>query len=40
MSGVELMQELSAKVSLLDSALQQLGNRGRAYAKAEQDYRY
>ena len=37
MSGVELMQELSAKVSLLDSALQQLGNRGRAYAKAEQD---
>ena len=39
MSGVELMQELSAKVSLLDSAVQQLGNRGRAYAKAEQDYR-
>jgi hypothetical protein len=33
------MQELSNKVSLLDSALQQLGNRGRLYADAEQKYR-
>ena len=39
MSGQDLMQELSGRVKLLDSALQQLGNRGRVFAKAEQDYR-
>ncbi len=33
------MQELSNKVSLLDSALQQLGNRGRFHADTEQKYR-
>ena len=39
MSGQDLYIELSAKVNMLDKALQQLGVRGRAYAKAEQDYR-
>lgn len=37
--GQTLMMELQGKVSLLDKALQQLGNRGRAAAQAEQDYR-
>ena len=36
---MELMNELSNKVALLDAALQQLGNRGRLYADAEQRYR-
>ena len=39
MSGQDLMNELWGKVSLLDSALKQLGVRGREYAQAEQDYR-
>lgn len=39
MSGQDLMQELQDKIHLLDSALQQLGNRGRTAAQAEQDYR-
>ena len=39
MSGQDLMRDLSGKVSLLDSALRQLGVRGREYAQAEQDYR-
>lgn len=39
MSGQDLMMELSEKVRLLDTALKQLGNRGRGYAKSEQDYR-
>ena len=39
MSGQDLVNELSGKVSLLDSALKQLGVRGREYAQAEQDYR-
>lgn len=38
-SGQELYIELQGRVSMLDSALQQLGNRGRAAAQAEQDYR-
>ena len=33
------MQELQEKVQLIDSALQQLGKRGRSYAQAEMDYR-
>ena len=37
MSGQDLMSELSAKVSLVDSALRQLGARGRERAKAEHD---
>lgn len=39
MSGQDLMQELSAKVELLDKALGALGSRGRAHAEAEQKYR-
>lgn len=39
MSGQDLMQELSTKVAMLDAALNQLRNRGRAYAQAEHDYR-
>ena len=39
MSGQDLIVELQSKVALLDKALQQLGNRGRTYAQAEQDYR-
>lgn len=39
MSGQELMAELSSKHSLLDSALQLFGKRGRANAEAEQKYR-
>lgn len=39
MSGAELLDELKAHCSLLDQALRQLGARGRAYAKAERDYR-
>ena len=39
MSGQDLMQELAAKVSLMDAALVQLGKRGRTYAEAEQNYR-
>lgn len=39
MSGQDLLQELSTKVAMLDAALNQLRNRGRAYAQAEHDYR-
>ena len=39
MSGQDLMQELQEKVQLIDSALTQLGKRGRSYAQAEMDYR-
>lgn len=39
MSGQDLYMELQGKVSMLDKALQQLGARGRTYAKSEQDYR-
>lgn len=38
-SGQDLVIELQGKVTMLDKALQQLGNRGRAYAQAEMDYR-
>ena len=38
-SGQDLMVELQTKVRLLDAALQQLGNRGRADAQAEHHYR-
>ena len=37
--GQDLMLELQGKIHLLDSALQQFGNRGRAAAQAEHDYR-
>ena len=39
MSGQDLLIEIQDKTSLLDSALKQLGARGRSYAKAERDYR-
>lgn len=39
MSGQELFLELSEKVALMDTALKQLGKRGKEYAKAEHDYR-
>lgn len=39
MSGQDLVLEMQGKVQMLDKALQQLGNRGRAYAQAEMDYR-
>ena len=32
-SGQDLILELSDKVALIDKALTQFGNRGRAYAK-------
>lgn len=39
MSGQDLMNELAAKVGLLDTALRKLGERGRSHAQAERDYR-
>ncbi len=38
-SGQDLIIELQGRVSMLDTALKQLGNRGRAAADAEQKYR-
>lgn len=35
----DLIQEVGAKSALLDTAIRQLGIRGRAYAQAEHDYR-
>ena len=35
----DLIQEVGAKSALLDTAIRQLGIRGRAYAQAERDYR-
>jgi hypothetical protein len=37
--AADLIQEIGAKSSLLDSAIKQLGIRGKAYAQAEHDYR-
>jgi len=34
----DLVSEISAKNDLLDTAITQLGVRGKAYAKAERDY--
>lgn len=39
MSGQDIYKELSEKVALLDAAVRAFGNRGRAYAKAEHDYK-
>ena len=39
MTGVDLYTELQDKVRLLDTAVREYGNRGRAYAKAEHDYK-
>lgn len=35
----DLISEIGAKSSLLDTAIKQLGIRGKAYAQAERDYR-
>lgn len=37
--AADLIQEIGAKSALLDTAIKQLGIRGRAYAQAEHDYR-
>lgn len=39
MSGQDLFLAMQEKTALLDSALNQLGKRGRAYAEAERAYR-
>lgn len=39
MSGQDLMEEMAAKVGLLDTALRKLGERGRMHAQTERDYR-
>ena len=39
MSGQDLYQELQGRVAMLDKALGVLGNRGRAAAQADHDYR-
>lgn len=39
MNGQDLMLEIMSKNKLLDSALSQLGKRGREYAQSEHDYR-
>lgn len=35
----DLVNGISAKIALLDAAINQLGKRGRAYAEAEMNYR-
>lgn len=35
----DLISEIGQKSKLLDTAIKELGKRGRAYAQAEQDYR-
>lgn len=39
MSGQDLYLELCEKVKLLDTAVRELGSRGRSYADAEREYR-
>lgn len=39
MAEYDLISEIGAKSALLDTAVKQLGVRGRAYAQAEKDYR-
>ena len=39
MSDYDLLNELSAKVNLLDTAVKELGKRGQRYAQAEHDYK-
>lgn len=38
MSGQELFLELSEKVALMNTALKQLGKRGKEYARAKHEY--
>lgn len=39
MAGYDLINEIGQKSKMLDAAIRELGTRGRAYAKAEHDYR-
>lgn len=39
MAGYDLIGEIGQKTRLLDTAIKELGVRGRAYAQAERDYR-
>lgn len=39
MAGYDLINEIGQKSRLLDTAIKELGIRGRAYAQAERDYR-
>jgi len=36
---IDLVNEMSSKVSLLDTAIRELGKRGQAYAEAEKQYK-
>ena len=39
MNEIDLINELSAKVKLLDTAVRELGKRGQKYAQTERDYK-
>jgi hypothetical protein len=39
LNEIDLINELSAKVNLLDTAVRELGKRGQKYAQAEHDYK-
>ena len=39
MNGLDLWNELTAKTALLDTALNELGKRGKNYADAEKSYK-
>ena len=39
MAGYDLINEIGQKSRMLDTAVKELGTRGRAYAQAEHDYR-
>ena len=39
MAGYDLLNEIGQKSKMLDTAIRELGTRGRAYAQAEHDYR-
>ena len=39
MAGYDLINEIRQKSKMLDTAIREIGTRGRAYAQAEHDYR-
>lgn len=39
MAGYDLINEIGQKSKMLETAVKELGTRGRAYAQAEHDYR-